>query len=64
MLEVKGGTSWRAARGDTPEAIARKTVRAIARGRRELFPGVTPKAVWLLNRLCPRLVAWVLEHRQ
>ena len=63
LLEVKGDTSWRAGRGDTPETIARKTVRAIARGRRELLPGFVPKAVSLLNRLCPTLLAWVLARR-
>jgi short-subunit dehydrogenase len=63
LLEVKGDTSWRAGRGDTPETIARKTVRAIARGRRELLPGLVPKAVRWLNRLCPTLLAWALERR-
>jgi short-subunit dehydrogenase len=63
MLEVKGGTSWRARRGDLPETIARKTVRAIARGRRELLPGFVPKAVRCLNRLFPTVLAWALERR-
>src|SRR5262249_14010967 len=63
MLEVKGGTTWRAGQGSSPETIARHTVRAIARGRHELFPGLTPKLVRFLNRLCPRLVAWTIERK-
>jgi short-subunit dehydrogenase len=63
LLESKGDTSWRATRGDTPETVARKTVRAIARGKRELLPGLVPKAVYLFNRLCPRLIAWALERK-
>jgi short-subunit dehydrogenase len=64
MLEVKGETAWRAGRGSSPEAVARRIVRAMARGRRELFPGIAPKVVYLLNRLCPRIVAWALERRE
>jgi short-subunit dehydrogenase len=63
LLETKGDSSWRAKHGDTPEFIARKVARAIARGRRELLPGIVPKVAKALTRICPTLIAWVLERR-
>jgi short-subunit dehydrogenase len=64
MIEETGKTSWRAKRGATPEFIARRTVQAMRRGRREILPGIPPKLVNLANRLCPSIVARVLERRQ
>jgi short-subunit dehydrogenase len=63
MLEVKGDTSWRASQGDTPRHIARKVVKAIRRGRRELLPGAIPKLVHSFHRLCPTVLAWALERK-
>lgn len=63
MLEVKGDTSWRASRGDTPQHVARKIVRAIRRGRRELLPGAVPKLVHFFHRLWPSALAWALERK-
>ncbi len=63
MLEVKGDTSWRSNHVETPERIAKKTVRAIRRGRRELLPGMIPKMVHFFHRLWPSAVAWTLERK-
>jgi short-subunit dehydrogenase len=63
MLEETAPTAWRAPRGLTPEAVAAATARAIRRGGREVFPGLEAKAFNFLNRLCPSVVAWVLERR-
>jgi short-subunit dehydrogenase len=63
MLEETAPTAWRAPRGLTPEAVAAATVRAIRRGRREVLPGFEAKAFNIVNRLCPAIVAWVLERR-
>lgn len=64
MLEETAPTAWRSSRGLTPQAVAAATLRGIRRGRREVLPGVEAKAFHLLYRLCPSLVAWVLERRQ
>lgn len=63
MIEDTGKTSWRARRGATPEFVARRTVQAIRRGRREVLPGTYPKVVHFANRLFPSVVAWVMERR-
>jgi len=63
LLEDTGASSWRARRGSTPEQIAAKTVRAIRRGRREVFPGFVPKFARFFNRLSPAAVAWVMARR-
>jgi short-subunit dehydrogenase len=63
MIEDRGRTSWRAKRAATPDFVARKTVDAICRGRREVLPGLTPKLLRLVHRLCPSVVAWVTERR-
>ena len=63
MIENTGDTSWRASRGATPDFVAERTVRAIRRGRREVFPGWYAKIVNLINRMFPSVVAWVMERR-
>jgi len=63
MIEETGRTSWRARRGATPEFVAKKTVRAMRRGCREIFPGASTRIVQRANRLFPSLVARVIERR-
>ncbi len=63
MLEETAPTAWRSPRGLTAAAVATATVRAVRRGRREVFPGAESKAFNLVNRLCPSLVAWALARR-
>ena len=47
---------WGKQRGITPEAVARQTVRAIERRRREIFPNWRGRMLVWLNRCCPGLV--------
>ena len=63
MIEETGETSWRARRGATPEFVAKKAVRAMRKGRREVFPGPFARIVQRGNRLFPSLVAWIVERR-
>lgn len=63
MIEETGETSWRARRGATPEFVAKKAVRAMRRGCREVFPGPFARFAQRANRLFPSLVAWVIERR-
>ena len=63
MIEETGETSWRARRAATPEFVAKKTVRAMRRGRREVFPGALPRFAHRASRLFPSVVAWVVERR-
>lgn len=62
MIEQKGETGWRKKRGMTPEYVARKTVAAIKKGRREILPGWSAKFVHLGYSLCPAGVSWLLER--
>jgi short-subunit dehydrogenase len=63
MIEETATTSWRARRGATPEYVARKTVRAIQRGQRELLPGASATVFHAGNRFFPGLVAWLMKRR-
>lgn len=63
MIEETGKTSWRARRGATPEFVAKKAVRAMRRGRREVFPGFFTRIAQRGNRLFPSLVASIIERR-
>ncbi len=63
MIEETGETSWRARRAATPEFVAKKTVRAMRRSRREVFPGTAPRVAHRISRLFPSVVAWVVERR-
>ncbi len=63
LLEQKSKPGWRNWGGVTAEHVARKTVRAIRRGRHEVIPSTTGRLVCLVNRLLPRLIDWVLARR-
>ncbi len=60
MLERKAEPVWKAAKGATPDFVARKTVAAIRKGKHELFPGMGPKFLNWVTRLWPSAVAWVV----
>lgn len=56
LLERKREMPWRRA-GVTPEHVARATLRALARKRREVIPSRSARALYWLNRLAP----WTVE---
>ncbi len=55
---------WKAKRPLTPEAVARTTLKGLRKSKREVFPGMTPKLVRLVNRIVPWLMDYVLESRE
>jgi short-subunit dehydrogenase len=57
-------TNWPKVRGIAPEIVARRTVRAIRRGRRELVPSFTGKLLVWASRLVPWAVEWALRRPQ
>ena len=56
VVERRGEIPWKKRRGVSPEYVARRTVRAIRRGRREIVPSGAGRFLVLLQRLSPRLV--------
>jgi short-subunit dehydrogenase len=44
----------------SPRSVARKTVQAAARGRREIVLGREGKFLWWLSKLSPQLVDWII----
>ena len=46
----------------TPEAVARRIVRAIRTGRREIILSAGGNLLVWLDRLCPPLASWVLRR--
>jgi short-subunit dehydrogenase len=55
-------TNWPKVRGISPQAVARRTVRAIRRGRREIVPSFTGKLLVWASRLAPSILDWVLAR--
>jgi short-subunit dehydrogenase len=62
LLEGPAELPW----GDPPrmpaETVARSIVRAIERGRNQIAIGWRGRLLLVANRLCPRLVDWVMSH--
>lgn len=56
VIEHTGEPSWPKHAVVSPADVARKTVRAIRKGRHEIIPHGWGKVVCWLNRLCPRLM--------
>ena len=56
LIENHGKLPWRESTPVPPERVARATVRAIQRRRREIIPSWRGGLLVALNRLCPRLV--------
>jgi short-subunit dehydrogenase len=55
-------TRWPAIRGTSAEAVARRTLRAIRRGRHEAIPSASGKLLVWGNRLVPRFLDFVLAR--
>ncbi len=53
---------WENQAGDTPQRVARVTVRAIERGRHEVIVGARGKLLVWLNRCCPGLLDRILSR--
>ena len=53
---------WPELRGVPADLVARRTVRAIRRGRHEIVPSLSGKMLVWANRLCPRLLDFVLAR--
>ncbi len=62
VIQHTGEPSWPEHAPVTAAAVARKTVRAIRRGRREIIPYGWGKLFYWLNRLSPRLVDYVMAR--
>jgi short-subunit dehydrogenase len=60
LIAKRGELPWGKAKGISAAAVARQTVRALERGRREIFPNWRGRALVLANRLFPRLVDRVM----
>ncbi len=55
---------WKAKRPLSPDAVARAAINGLRKGKREVFPGLTPKFIRIAERISPRLVAWVIESNE
>jgi len=53
---------WSRIRGVSPEVVARRTVKAILRGRHEIVIGPSGKLVVWMNRLVPRVMDGILAR--
>ncbi|MBA3585425.1 MAG: SDR family NAD(P)-dependent oxidoreductase [Gemmatimonadetes bacterium] len=60
LLAKRGALPWGKAKGIPAATVARQTVRALERGRREIFPNWRGRALVLANRLFPRMVDRVM----
>jgi short-subunit dehydrogenase len=60
LLAKQGDLPWGKAKGIPAAAVAEQTVRALERGRREIFPNWRGRALVLANRLFPRMVDRVM----
>jgi short-subunit dehydrogenase len=58
LIARRGKIPWGKQRGISPESVARQTVRAIERRRREIFPNWRGRLLVWMSRCCPGLVAW------
>jgi short-subunit dehydrogenase len=56
LLAKRSALPWGKSKAITPAAVAERTVRALERGRREIFPNWRGHALVLANRLFPGLV--------
>jgi short-subunit dehydrogenase len=61
-IEIRTRPPWLDRRGVSPERVAQATVRAIERGKSEIVPSFSGKALCWLERLCPWLLDWRLSR--
>jgi short-subunit dehydrogenase len=62
LLADQENTPWAGQKGIPPEAVARQVVRAMRRRQHEIYPNWRGRLLVGINRLCPRLVDWVLSR--
>jgi short-subunit dehydrogenase len=62
LLEKKREPLWSNRPRQSSEAVARRTVRAIRRGKKEIFPSFTSCFYCWLDRLSPGLLDWFISH--
>lgn len=63
LLDSQTKPAFRAKRLASADAIARRTVRAMRSGRREVFPDLQSRLIDWVNRFTPSLLDWVVERR-
>jgi short-subunit dehydrogenase len=56
LLAKRAEMPWKNAAGVPAAIVAEQAVRALERGRREIFPNWRGRALVVANRLCPGLV--------
>jgi short-subunit dehydrogenase len=61
LLAKRADLPWHS-RGIPPDAVAKQTVRALAKRRREIFPNWRGRAIVLANRVFPALVDRVMKR--
>ncbi len=62
LLEKVSEPAWPEHRRLPPEVVARQTVRAMERGKREIIPYFWARCLVWLDRLCPRAGEWVMSR--
>jgi short-subunit dehydrogenase len=62
LLARREKLPWGESPGISPEAVAKQAVRALERGRREIFPNWRGRALVVANRLAPSLVDRVMNR--
>ncbi len=62
LLTRQESSPWKKQTAISPEAVARQTVRAIQKGRREIYPNWRGRLLVWLNRLCPSLVDRIMRR--
>jgi short-subunit dehydrogenase len=62
LLERRGALPWRQAKAVSAASVAEQTVRALERGRREIFPNWLGRALVTSNRLFPGIVDWAVAR--
>ena len=63
VLEQSRDTPWRSSRPVSPETVARRTLRALKRGKKELFPDAGSWCLYRVVRWLPGPVRWMLSRR-
>lgn len=62
LLEKVTEPAWPAHRRLAPEVVARQTLRAIERGKREIVPYFWARCLVWLDRLCPPAGEWLMSR--
>ncbi len=63
VLEQSRDTPWRSRRPVSPEAVARRTLRALKKRKQELFPDASSWSLYRVARWLPGAVRWMLCRR-